>query len=286
MNAVRLNGDSLTGVVKIGGARGNSTVALVRDMAERIRSGERWVLVHGASGCMEDLCCAAEVEPVYVTSPSGYRSRFVGEREMALFMAACGNYSLRITQEFGECGLWGLPLYPGLGTTAAASRKDVLRSQENGRIRLLRGNRSGTIVSFDTTPILRAWNAGAVPLLPPLAADEAGPDALNVDGDRMAAAAASALGADVLVILSNVPGLLRDGSDPDSVVDRAGLDEWDVLESYAKGNMKRKLLAAKEALLGGVPRSIIADSRVMDPLSSALSGRGTELCPTSMAAVV
>ena len=153
-------------------------------------------------------------------------------------------------------------------------------------MRLLRGNRSGTIVSFDTTPILRAWNAGAVPLLPPLAADEAGTDALNVDGDRMAAAAASALGADVLVILSNVPGLLRDGSDPDSLVDRAGLDEWDVLESYAKGNMKRKLLAAKEALLGGVPRSIIADSRVMDPLSSALAGRGTELCPTSMAAVV
>ena len=34
------------------------------------------------------------------------------------------------------------------------------------------------------------------------------------------------------------------------------------------------------------PRAIIADSRVMDPLTSALSGRGTELCPTSMAAVV
>ena len=144
MNAVRLNGDSLTGVVKIGGARGNSVTSLVRDMAERIRSGERWVLVHGASGYMEDLCRATEIEPVYVTSPSGYRSRFVGEKEMALFLAACGNYSLRITQEFGECGLWGLPLYPGPGTTAGASRKDVLRSQENGRVRLLRGNRSGT----------------------------------------------------------------------------------------------------------------------------------------------
>jgi acetylglutamate/LysW-gamma-L-alpha-aminoadipate kinase len=286
MESLRMNAARVTGVVKIGGARGNSVSSLVRDIAGRVRSGERWVLVHGASSQMEDLCTAAGIEPVYVTSPSGYRSRFVGDREMALFLAACGTYSLGITEEFGECGLWGMPLYPGRGTTAVASRKDILRSQENGRVRLLRGNRSGSIVSFDAAPVRRAWNAGAVPLLPPLAADVEGVGALNVDGDRMAASAASALGADVLVILSNVPGLLRDGSDPDSLVCRGGLDDWDALESYAKGNMKRKLLAAKEALLGGVPRAIIADSRVEEPLSEALAGRGTELCPTSMAAVV
>ena len=50
----------------------------------------------------------------------------------------------------------------------------------------------------------------------PLALSEEG-EALNVDGDRAAAAIASALGADTLVILSNVPGLLRDFPDESTI---------------------------------------------------------------------
>jgi acetylglutamate/LysW-gamma-L-alpha-aminoadipate kinase len=274
-----------SGVVKIGGAIGNDPAKLLEELAERAGKGERWVLVHGASGPMETICHSCGVEPLYVTSPSGYRSRFVGTKELALFEAACCSYSVELSWKLGSLGVASLPIYPGQAPTARAVRKDSLRSVENGRVRLLRGNCSGTVCGFDPAPLFEAWDKGLLPMLPPLASDGAG-GCLNVDGDRMAAAAASAVGADVLIILSNVPGILRDLEDPKSRVETGSLDGWSELESLAQGNMKRKLLAAREALEGGVRKVILADSRKEKPLSRALAGGGTTLCRTYTAAAV
>ena len=48
---------------------------------------------------------------------------------------------------------------------------------------------------------------------------------------------------------------------------------------YAQGKMKRKVLAAQEALQGGVPTVIIADGRRAAPLHDALAGAGTRIEP-------
>jgi acetylglutamate/LysW-gamma-L-alpha-aminoadipate kinase len=273
------------GVVKIGGAAGNDPSKVLEELALRVKRGERWVLVHGASGQMESICRSCGVEPLYVTSPSGYRSRFVSARELALFEAACCRYSVELSWILGKYGLPSLPLYPCQSVTAKAKRKDALRSVENGRIRMLRGNYSGTVCGFEPAPLHGAWDRGLLPMLPPLASDEQG-GSLNVDGDRVAAAAASALGADTLVILSNVPGILRNVEDPESRVENADFGTWNELESLARGNMKRKLLAAREALEGNVGRVILADSRRDSPIARALAGGGTTLCRTFTAAAV
>ena len=270
---------SITGVVKIGGAVGNDPSKLLEELAQRLRQGERWVLVHGASGPMEAMCRSCGVEPLYVTSPSGYRSRFVGAKEMALFEAACCNFSVELSWKLGKSGIGSIPIYPPQAVTAKATRKDSLRSMENGKVRILRGNYSGTVCGFDPQPVYDAWSMGLLPMLPPLASDENG-CRLNVDGDRMAAAAASALQADALIILSNVPGILRDVKNPNSRVETGELHRWDELEAVATGNMKRKLLAAREALEGNVSRVILADSRLDNPISRALKGEGTTLCRT------
>jgi len=272
-----------SGVVKIGGAVGNDPSKLLEELAERTRQGERWVLVHGASGPMEAMCRSCDVEPLYVTSPSGYRSRFVGAKEMALFEAACCHYSVELSWKLGKSGIASIPIYPPQAVTAKATRKDSLRSVENGKIRILRGNYSGTVCGFDPEPVYDAWSKGLLPMLPPLASDENG-CRLNVDGDRIAAAAASAIHADTLIILSNVPGVLRDVKNPDSRVETGELGRWSELEAVAAGNMKRKLLAAREALEGNVGRVILADSRLDNPISKALAGGGTTLCRTFTAA--
>jgi acetylglutamate/LysW-gamma-L-alpha-aminoadipate kinase len=112
-------------------------------------------------------------------------------------------------------------------------------------------------------------------VIAPLAISREGA-ALNVDGDRVAAAIGSALKARVLVILSNVPGLLREFPDESTLIPRIPLAEApDHLDRYAKGRMKRKLLGAVEALHDGVGRVVIADGRAAQPLQQALSGRGT-----------
>jgi acetylglutamate/LysW-gamma-L-alpha-aminoadipate kinase len=273
----------VSGVVKIGGAIGNDPSQLLDELAERVKRGERWALVHGASGPMETICRSCGIEPLYVTSPSGYRSRFVGAKELALFEAACCQYSMELSWKLGKLGVGCLPLYPNKDVTAKATRKETLRSMEGGKVRILRGNYSGTVCGFDTAPLFEAWDKGLLPLFPPLAADEAG-NSLNVDGDRMAAAAASAIGADALIILSNVPGILRDVNDPESRVEVGCLDLWNELETLAQGNMKRKLLAAREALEGRVGKVVLADSRKDNPISRALAGGGTTLCRTSTAA--
>lgn len=278
---------SFQGVVKIGGARGNAVCPLLEELADRTRRGERWALVHGASSMMEDLSRAVGMEPVYVVSPGGFRSRFVGERELALFEAACCRFSVDLVAALGRLGVRAVPLYPGSAKGASAKRKNSLRVVEDGRVRMMHGNYSGAIAAFDPSDIRSVWDSGGLPLLPPLASDEAVPGSrLNVDGDRMAAAAAAAVGADVLAILSNVPGLLRTPSDPSSRVEKGSLSEWESLEPLAKGNMKRKLLAAREALEGGAETVVIADSRNARPIGAGLDGGGTLLCRGSMAAAV
>lgn len=273
------------GVVKIGGARGNGFFPLLEELASRLANGEKWILVHGASAMMEDLSRAVGTEPLYVTSPGGFRSRFVTKKELAIFEAACCQFSVQLMSVLGKLGVRAVPLYPSSAKGATAKRKDSLRVMENGKIRMMRGNYSGSISSFDSSDVLAVLETGGLPLLPPLAANGAVEGSvLNVDGDRMAAAAAASVEADVLAILSNVPGLLRDTADPSSKIETGSLAEWDSLEVFAQGNMKRKLLAAKEALEGGAGEVLIADSRLDAPINAGLSGGGTLLCRGSMAA--
>ena len=269
----------MIGVVKVGGAGGNRTEPLVRELAVRVASGERWVLVHGASGAMDDLCRREGVEVRHLVSPSGYRSRFVGEPERRLFERAAREVGEALTGELGAFGVPGRVLRP-----ARAARKECLRSLEEGRVRLVRGNRSGSVTEVDPRPLEALLDAGTVPVLPPLGRDEEGLW-LNVDGDRLAAATARALGAEVLVVLSNVPGLLADPQDPSSRIPSGDLGEWGPLEEAATGNMKRKLLACREALEGGVPRAVLGDGRVEAPLRAALAGGGTHLWAACCTAV-
>jgi len=110
-------------------------------------------------------------------------------------------------------------------------------------------------------------------LTPPAASFEG--EAINVDGDRAAAATAVALGADTLVLLSNVPGLLRDFPDEGSLIRHIARVQLEEHMDLAGGRMRKKLLGAQEALNGGLRRVVLADARVAQPVRQALAGRGT-----------
>jgi acetylglutamate/LysW-gamma-L-alpha-aminoadipate kinase len=115
---------------------------------------------------------------------------------------------------------------------------------------------------------------GYLPVLCPPAVSYEG-EAVNVDGDTAAAMLAAALKAADFLILSNVPGLLRDLRDPDSVVARIPAKAINEFLPLAQGRMKRKLMAAAIALEGGVGRVILATANTDRPVTSALQGRGT-----------
>ena len=86
---------------------------------------------------------------------------------------------------------------------------------------------------------------------------------------------AAALKAEDFLMLSNVPGLLRDVADAASLVTRIPARAIEEFMPLAQGRMKRKLMAATIALQGGVGRVILASANVTQPVTSALAGRGT-----------
>lgn len=265
----------MIGVVKIGGAAGNSIEPLMKKLAARAAGGERWILVHGASGVMDALCAERGVEIKMVTSPSGYRSRFVGEKERALFEEAAMSYGRRIKDCLSSFGASAIQAAPSLTRHASAKRKDVIRECSGGRTRILRGNYSGTVTAVDGEKIFNMQSEGCIPILPPLAWDSESGLSLNIDGDRLAASAAGAVKADVMIILSNVPGLMKNIEDSSSLIRNGHLGEWDILEHYAKGNMKRKLVACREGLELGVPKVFLSDGRADSPIEQAMAGNGT-----------
>ena len=118
---------------------------------------------------------------------------------------------------------------------------------------------------------------GYVPVItPPAISYES--EAINVDGDRCAGQIAVAMKAEPLIILSNVPGLLKDANDESSLVKEIKADNIDYhIEAYAKGRMKKKLLGAKEAIEGGVKSVILGDARSESPVTAAFNGQGTIL---------
>ena len=265
----------MIGVVKIGGASGNVIEPLLDEIARRAAAGEQWIVVHGASGVMNDLCAERGVEIKMVMSPSGYKSRFVGAKERELFREAALSYGARIAAGLSSRGAVSKQFDPESVNYAEAKRKDFLRDFANGRTRILRGNYSGTVTKVDARAFSEALSNGAVPVVPPLALDQELKISLNVDGDRLAAGIAAAVKAEVLVILSNVAGLLKNAADDSTLIKNASLADWEILEHYAQGSMKRKVVACREALEAFVPKVYIADGRVSDPVANAFGGNST-----------
>ncbi|EQD51578.1 Aspartate/glutamate/uridylate kinase domain protein, partial [mine drainage metagenome] len=115
---------------------------------------------------------------------------------------------------------------------------------------------------------------GYTPVVSPPAVTPEG-EVINVDSDRAAAAIAGALRAEALLLLTNVAGLLRDVTDPSSRIARIPKAEIGNHLPLAAGRMRKKLVAAQEALAQGVGRVVIASSAVDRPVARALDGDGT-----------
>ena len=254
-------------VVKVGGSAGIAREAVAADVAALASSGEQIVLVHGASAETDRLSEALGHAPRTIVSPSGQQSRRTDRRTLEIFaMAALGIETFSFVELLRRHGANAFGVFGVL----TGPRKNV-RAVEGERTVLLRDDFTGKVEHVDVAALRALIAGGALPVLPPLALSEEG-EALNVDGDRAAAAIATALAADTLVILTNVPGLLRAIDDPASLVRETRIAE---AEELAQGRMKKKAMAAREALAGGVRTVRIASARVERPLRRALEGEGT-----------
>jgi len=263
-------------VVKAGGNGDLDVEAVCADVAELVAQGGQVVLVHGGSHETSVISEQLGHPPRFVTSVSGHVSRYTDRETLEIFaMVAAGRINKLLVERLQQLGVDALGLSGLDGRLLEGKRKSALRIIVNGKRKILRGEYSGKIERVNVGLLRALLEADYVPVVAPLAISHES-EALNVDGDRAAAAIGAALKAEKVIILSNVPGLLRDVADESTLIPHIPPEQAEeYLDRYARGRMKRKLLGAIEALRDGVGQVVIADGRVAQPLRRALAGYGT-----------
>ncbi|HOV32820.1 MAG TPA: acetylglutamate kinase [Candidatus Hydrogenedens sp.] len=121
----------------------------------------------------------------------------------------------------------------------------------------------GHISKVETKIIQVLCEAGFIPVVAPLATDESG-SVWNINADTVAGDIAAALKAEKLVFLTDTPGLLRDPSNPDTLIHQLPSNEVQRLkeEKVITGGMIPKVESCLKALDHGVRKTHIIDGRI------------------------
>lgn len=263
----------MTLVVKIGGGAGVATSNVVREIAQYVATGKRVVLLHGGSDLTNTLSERLGHPMRVITSPSGMTSRYTDAETLRIFAMAVGQINSELVALLQQQGVNALGLSGVDGRLLVARRKAAIRSvTPEGRIQIVRDDYTGQIEQVNGALLRQLLDAGFTPVIAPLALSYEG-ERLNVDGDRAAAAVATALRAEELAIMTNVPGLLTDPHDHASLIHTIPAERLDTCMNYAQGRMRKKLLGAQEALRGGVQRVYIGSTS----LQAVVDGSGTTI---------
>ncbi len=137
----------------------------------------------------------------------------------------------------------------------------------------------GEVRSVNPRAVLDLISDGKIPVISSVAPNVSG-ELLNVNADLAAASLAVALGAEKLIVLTDVPGLYSDWPDRSSLISEITSSELRQLIPNLESGMVPKMTACLEAVDGGVPKAHIIDGR--DPHSILLeifteSGVGTQV---------
>lgn len=139
----------------------------------------------------------------------------------------------------------------------------------------------GEVASVRPEAVLDVIEAGRIPVISSVAPDEDGV-IHNVNADTAAAALAVALGAEKLLVLTDVEGLYRDWPHSDDVIGEISPETLaDLMPSLASG-MVPKMQACLNAVEGGVPRATVVDGREPHAVLLELftdEGVGTQVLP-------
>jgi len=262
-------------VIKIGGTNGVNLDAVCADIAAHVKAGQSLVVVHGGSGETNAISEQLGHPPRFVTAVSGFISRYTDRATLEIFaMVTAGKINTLLVERLQKLDVNAFGLSGVDGRLMLAKRKEAIRIVENGKQRILRDDYTGKIESVDGDLLKMLLNAGYTPVIAPLAISPEG-DALNVDADRAAAMVAGAIRAERLIILSNVPGLMRNFPDESTLIPHIDKAKVEQSLEFAEGRMKKKVLGASEALALGVGQIVFADGRVECPVANALAGKGT-----------
>ncbi|TNU77213.1 acetylglutamate kinase [Miniimonas arenae] len=266
-------------VVKFGG---NAMVdaelerAFAQDVQFLRRVGLRPVVVHGGGPQISDMLARLQIASEFrgglrVTTP---------EAMDVVRMVLTGQVQRRLVTMLNARG----PLAVGLSGEDAglfrASRRSAVVDGVEVDVGLV-----GDVTSVDPAAVTDLLAAGRIPVVSTIAVDESDPtQILNVNADTAAAALAVALGAEKLVVLTDVEGLYAAWPDRGSLVRRIGAVELAPMLPTLSSGMVPKMEACLRAVTGGVGRAHVIDGRAPHALLLEIftsDGVGTMVLPGS-----
>ncbi|MGW4529256.1 acetylglutamate kinase [Amycolatopsis sp. NPDC004378] len=244
-----------TVVVKYGG---NAMIddglkaAFAEDMVFLRLAGLRPVVVHGGGPQITAMLKRLGVEGEFkgglrVTTPETMdivRMVLTGQvsRELVGLINAHGPYAVGISGE--DARLF------------TAERKQATVDGEQVDIGLV-----GEVAEVNPDAVLDIVNAGRIPVVSTVAPDVEGV-VHNVNADTAAGALAAALGAEKLVVLTDVEGLYANWPDRSSLIDRIRVDHLEPMLPTLASGMIPKMEACVRAIRGGVRRAHVIDGRL------------------------
>ena len=121
----------------------------------------------------------------------------------------------------------------------------------------------GDVVHVNIKPVTDLLEKGYIPVISTIGCDRDG-NTYNINGDTAAAHIAGALGAERLIMLTDIAGILRDCSDPASLIPAITIDEARQLraDGVISGGMIPKVECCIDAIHRGVKNAIIMDGRI------------------------
>ena len=209
--------------------------------------GVKVVLVHGGGPDIDDIMTKLGKEPKFI---DGLR---VTDKETVdiVQMVLSGKVNKTLVNLLESKGGRAMGISGMDGRLIEAQQKD----ERLGYV--------GTVVNINTEPIMDLLEKGYIPVVSTIGCDREG-NAYNINGDTAAAHIAGAIGAENLIMMTDIAGILRDKDDPSTLIPNITVSEAQQLrrEGVIDGGMIPKVGCCIEAIFRGVHQVIIMDGRV------------------------
>jgi acetylglutamate kinase len=265
-----------TTVIKLGGSvveHPDSLRHLLLDIVFMSTLGMRIVVVHGGGKAISRAMDAAGIVPRFVQGRRYTDQATLDIVEKVLATELNHDLVAKIEDYGGRAMSLNF-----LSTNVLFGEKLLLDGPDGEPVDL--GN-VGEVTRVDRLTIDNLTYAGQVPVIPSMAMTADG-EKLNVNADTAATAVAAAIGAEKLVILSDIPGVLLDINDPESLVHSLSASEARrlIADGTISAGMIPKIEGCLDTLEQGVKKIHIIDGRLRHSLLLEIyttSGVGTEL---------
>ena len=238
-------------VIKYGGAAmkdGSLKAKVINDVVFLSCVGVRPVVVHGGGPEINNWLQKLKIEPAF---KDGLRVTDADTMDV-VEMVLAGRVNKELVSLINRAGALAVGL---CGKDGSMIQARPVGKEGVGFV--------GEVTNVDTGLIESLVNAGYVPVISSVAADEEG-QAYNINADTVAGEIAAALQAEKLILLTDTPGIMYDFHDSSSLIKKLDIQKARTLidEGIVSGGMIPKVSCCVRSLAQGVRAAHILDGRM------------------------